>query len=204
MKVNGKPVQSNNDFGFELIINTDKAKNLNQISFDKVFVSPSKLELELYSKYKGHSKYVGPMYPVGPLRQGLEARLDIAVKIEPDGSLSDVGVYTMKLLNPPRQISQLDQRYYVNQFGNSAIQAIKQWHYSKEYLVRNDCINGCIAQITVDYHIYDKGWRQYRDMPVATLPWFEIHKVKKIQDEPESQFVRLKSDVSNQPIDIGG
>jgi hypothetical protein len=213
MKVNGKPVESNNDFGFELTIYTYKDKKLNQISFDHVFVSPTKLELEQHSKYKDSSKRVEPMYPYEALRQGLEASLDIAVKIEPDGSISETGIYKMKLLNPNPGIGEKDQRFALNMFGKSAMKAVKQWKFSREALELNECSMGCISQISITYNLANAPvtynlnniqLKMYREIPVAALPWFETNKVKKIQDKPESQFVRLKSELSEQPIDIGG
>ncbi len=204
MQVNGKPVESTSGFGFELTINTDATKNLNQITFDRVFVSPTKLELEQRSRNNDTSKRVWPVYPFEAGRDALEARLSIAAKIEPDGSVSDAGVYAMKLLNPKSHISDMDQRNAINIFGKSAIKAVKQWRFSSEYLAFNDCINGCISQISVSYYLDDKPFKLYRDIPVAALPWVENDKVKKIQDKPESQYVRLKSELSEQPIDIGG
>lgn len=204
MQVNGKAVKSINNFGFELTINTDAAKKISQISFDGVYVSPTKLELEQHSKYKDTSKRVGPMYPYEALRQGLEARLTIAVKIAPDGSVSEVGVYKMKLLNAGPLISDSYQRIALNVFGKSAMKAVKQWQFSSKFLELNDCKNGCISKISIDYRLDNMLFKSYFEIPVVALPWVEADKVKKIQDKPESQFVRLKSELSEQPIDIGG
>ena len=204
MQLNDKPVESTSGFGFELTINTDATKKLNQITFDSVFVSPTALELSQRQKKVDTNKRVGPEYPSEALRDGLEARLSIAAKIQPDGSISEAGVYKMKLLSPKAQISAMDQRAAVNMFGKSAIQAVKQWRYSSEHLAFNNCIKGCIVQIPVSYYFDNKPWKLYRDIPVAALPWVENDKVKKIQDKPESQYVRLKSELSEQPIDVGG
>lgn len=204
MQVNGKPVESTSGFGFDLTISTDPAKNLNQIAFNDVFVSPTKLELEQRQRNVDTSKRVGPIYPDNALRDGTEARLRIAIRIESDGSVSEAGIYTMKLLNPKPYISEMDQRNAINVFGKSAIKAVKQWRFSSEALATNDCFNGCISQISVEYIIDNKPFKLYREIPVAALPWVENDKVKKIQDKPESQFVRLKSEVSEKPIDIGG
>ena len=204
MQVNGKPVESTSGFSFELTINTDVAKKLNQITFHRVFVSPTPVELAQRLRNVDTSKRVQPEYPFVALRDRLEARLSIAVKIDPDGSVSEAGVYKMKLLNPKPYISDADQRNAISIFGNSAIRAVKQWRFSKERLVFNNCTNGCISRIDVDYHFENKPWNLYREMPVAVLPWVENNNLKKIQDKPESQFVRLKSELSDQPMDIGG
>lgn len=204
MQVNGKPVESSSGFGFELTINTDATKKLNQITFDDVYVSPTALELEQRRKNVDTSKRIGPEYPFAALRDGLEARLSIAVKIEPDGSVSEASVYAMKLLNPKPHISDMDQRNAINIFGKSAIKAVKQWRFSREHLAFYDCINGCISKIPVEYIFESKPFKLYREMPVAVLPWVESDNVKKIQDKPESQFVRLKSKLSELPIDVGG
>lgn len=211
MQLNDKPVESTSGLSFDAITFFNESKQLQKIAFQDVVIAPTKLELELEkTKYSEASKQaykekrVAPEYPINALYSGTEARLTMAIKIESDGNVSEAGVYKMALLSVASEPNAADRRDAIKMFGENAKRAVQQSRFSSEVLASNNCLNGCVALMTVNYEMQENLWKLYTDIPVKLIPWFENDKVKKIQDKPESQYVRLKSELSEQPIDVGG
>lgn len=202
MLVNGSPVQADAGFHFRLLASFSGDGKLRQIAFQDVIVEPTQLELEAAKGVRDSTRRVAPQYPYVPLKEGVEAELQVAAKILPNGTVSEAAVSELAILGARKDISASMLAKAQNDFSKSAASAIKQWRFSPEMLAKYDCVDGCVSNIAVTFELSGAPWKSYRAMPVPGIPWLIAEHLKDVEST-KSRLVRFKQQPSEQQIDIG-
>jgi hypothetical protein len=205
MKVNGQPVSTDAGFKFRLLANFDGAGKLQQIAFQDVIIEPTELELSAIKANQtgvDQSRRVSPQYPYVPLKKGVGAELELAVKVLPDGTIGDTAVSEMILLGADKYASASLLKQYQKDFSESALSAVKKWKYSSALMTQSNCINGCTGLISVNYELRTAPWMRYTEVKVPEIPWLIVEQVKDVEAK-KSQLLVFKQQPSSLPIDAG-
>lgn len=192
--LNGQPVEAKTGFTFDLITAFDAQNKLEGFAFSDVNVEPTELERTIQKQSGARGKRIPPLYPPIALRQGVEARVVVAVEIMPEGRVAKAGVYELALLSAGHRVTSEAERFALNNFGSSAVRGIERWQWMPWELEANNCIMGCIRHITVAYEINpSNAWRTYAKIDMAPMPWARGADVTRMDDKAQSKWVRFKS-----------
>lgn len=200
MQINGKPVESTNEFSFDVIATTGPNNTLKKIQLNDVTIEMSVLEADINKKRKFKVKRQPAIsYPTEAL-YGVEAKIIVAVDITADGKVDNVAVTDIEIMNTDNEIAMK----LSNGFRRNALQGIRKWTWTPEQLVQNNCINGCVGLVKINFVMDKNGfWKIYQHVPQAPIPWVIASELKDMDDSEKSQLVRLKDDPTGKPIDMG-
>jgi hypothetical protein len=200
---NGQPLEAKTGFTFDLLTAFDAQNKLEGFAFLDVNVEPTELERTIQKQSGAPGKRNPPLYPVFALRQGVEARVVVAVQIMPEGRVAKAGVYELALLSAGHRVTSQAKSFALNNFGSSAVHGIESWQWMPWELEANNCLKGCIGHITVDYEISPgKTWRTYAKIDTAPLPWASGAEVASMDDKAQSEWVRFKSKPNETEIKV--
>lgn len=192
--LNGQPLEAKTGFTFDLITAFDAQNKLEGFAFLDINVEPTELERTIRKQSGARGKRSPPLFPANALRQGVEARVVVAVEIMPEGRVAKAGVYELALLSAGHRVNSQAERFALNNFGSSAVRGIESWQWMPWELQANNCLRGCVRLITVDYEISQgNAWRTYAKIDTAPLSWASVIEATHIDDDAQSEWVRFKS-----------
>jgi hypothetical protein len=205
--VNGKSVEAKAPFDLQVIATFGADKKIDHIEFRDVSIGKSDVELA-YSKSqmvapKQQFKRPSPTYPMQSLRDGYGAELKVAIEIGADGTVKQADVYNIALVGSGHRVDSRARSYALNNFGKSALMAIRKWQWSPEHLAVNACATGCISTITVQFTLENKSnWSTYADQKIELPVWARKSGPSALLDESNSWYVKLKTDPTNKKIAV--
>ncbi len=203
IQINGKPVEARTELEFDVILTYASDKSLRQFQFSNVSIKASSLEAEINKKqgFKRSGKF-RISYPIFANRKGVEAKVAVAVDITADGKVKKADVTKLEIMNVDN-ISLA--KSYSKEFAETALKGLLRWQWTKDELTRNECLNGCVGLIRVDFVLpVSTFWRWYQNVPQDPIPWVIASELKDMNESEKSQLVRLKDDPTGKPIDMGG
>lgn len=202
MEINGKPVESINEFSFDVIATPAADNTLKKIQLSDIRIEISALEAQI-NKNRATKPSRKPKinYPVVALSSGAEANVELALDITAEGKVKKLDVVDIEIMN-----ADIDKAQGMSKnFADNAIKGARNLQWTPEALVNNQCINGCVATYVVHF-VTDgsKVWKQYQHFPQAPIPWVIASELKDMNESEKSQLVRLKDNPTGKPIDMGG
>jgi hypothetical protein len=202
MEINGKPVESINEFSFDVIATVELDDTLKKIQLSDVRIKVSALEAEINEKRglkPSRKPYIN--YPLDPMNVGAEAKVLLALEVTADGKVRKAELSNIELLNTNRKKTVVFSKY----FAKSAITGALKKQWTQAELAAYNCINGCISFYSVDF-VMDGSpfWKVYQHVPQAPIPWVIASQLKDMNESEKSQLVRLKDDPTGKPLDMGG
>lgn len=204
MLVNGSPQLAEAGFSMDIFVTQDVAtKKTTQIVLDDVRVMPTALELSAQVTPDTTKRFY-PQYPINAYSMSLGARLNVAVKINADGSVEKAAVKEFAYLNFGKGTVSKVPAIVQEEFSNRAVNAAKKWRFSESAMRRNECVGGCISLIQFEFIVEKRPWYVYLEVKTPDIDWYPSNQPNNDISAAKSQLVRFKEQPSNQPIDLGG
>jgi len=158
-----------------------------------------------FGEVKPRPGQVPPRYPKAALKDGIEARVMLTVKIDADGNVIDAHPYQTSLSRKGHE-----QRNRAL-FEKVSLEAVRQWKYEPGEEIDGKPIAG-VVQIPIEYTLaqgrsvkemqrHNQRWRSYIPGPVTPAPWADAQALAALDEGVGDQAIalesrfRLKSDV---------
>lgn len=205
MRINGQPVDVTTSFRFSVITTYDSKLVIKSMKYAHIVFEKTELEKQKYAELKDVQKRKEIVYPREALRFGLEGLLTAVVKISAEGTVADAAVINMALLGVEDNGGTKIKAFAEKTFARNALHAVRQWSWSKDELQYNQCQNGCIRSIQIDYSLHGApGWQPYSSIKMQTPVWVSVANEANEIFDTNSQLVRLKRIASNPSNGIDG
>ena len=206
--INGNAVEATSPFDLQVIASFIDGNKMSHISFRDVTIGKSDVELALIKAQSASPEAKGNRgsirYPVEAARSGYGAELLVAVEIDASGSVKQADVYNIALTNSGHRSDKRARDFALNNFGRSALAAIRKWRWTPEEMAEYECSTGCISKVSVQFTMDNTGnWSTYSDQKIESPAWAQQSNPNVQLDETKSRYVKLKTDPTQKDIAVG-
>jgi hypothetical protein len=206
--INGNAVEATSPFDLQVIASFTTGNKISHITFRDVAIGKSEVELAInetkpvFSAAKG--KRAAIHYPIDGAGKGYGAEMLVAIEIDASGRVKQADVYNVALTSSGHRTDKRARDYALNTFGQSALAAIRKWHWTPEEMAGFNCSTGCISTMSVQFRM-DKAqnWSTYSDQKIELPAWAQQSNPNVQLDETKSRYVKLKTDPTNKDIAVG-
>lgn len=205
IQMGGIPSEVTVPVSFSLISTLADGKKTHSIEFSDLYFGLTDFEEK---NNKNNDVKVSKQPPIrfpsnirADLSGTIGAVVEVAVDISPNGTVKNTAVYSIGVINTDARTAKIHSR----EFAREATAAISRFRWTADELEYNDCQNGCVRLIRVDFRYNDaKVWQPYISVDVKPVSWAAASELNSMDQPDQSQIVRLKDDPSGKPIDLGG